>query len=408
MRCGLLGEKLGHSYSPLIHSMLGNYKYELFEKQPKELENFLKYGEFSGINVTIPYKKAVISYLDDLSPVARRLGAVNTIVRRPDGTLIGHNTDYFGFRSMVEESGLRPAGKKVLVLGTGGASATVQAVMAELGAIVVVISRSGEDNYDNLLRHTDAAILVNATPVGMYPNNGDSPVNLDQFPQLDGVLDLIYNPTRTRLLLDAEQRGLIARNGLWMLVAQAKESAEWFTGTPIDDEIIEKIHRKIRFSTENIILIGMPGCGKSAIGRALSQQLPHRFVDADAEIIATASKSIPEIFAEGGEPAFREIESDVLKTLGKCSGHIIATGGGCVTRSENYEPLHQNGTIFWLQRPIDDLPTEGRPLSQSGSLQEMYTKRSPLYAHFSDYAVQNDGSLSDTVHKILNILEKEL
>ena len=172
MRCGLLGEKLGHSYSPLIHSMLGNYKYELFEKQPKELENFLKYGEFSGINVTIPYKKAVISYLDDLSPVARRLGAVNTIVRRPDGTLIGHNTDYFGFRSMVEESGLRPAGKKVLVLGTGGASATVQAVMAELGAIVVVISRSGEDNYDNLLRHTDAAILVNTTPVGCIRTTG--------------------------------------------------------------------------------------------------------------------------------------------------------------------------------------------------------------------------------------------
>lgn len=406
MRCGLLGGKLGHSYSPQIHSMLGNYDYELFEKQPEELEKFLKYGQFSGINVTIPYKKAVIPYLDDLSPVARKLGAVNTIVRRPDGKLIGHNTDYFGFRSMVNESGLRPAGKKALVLGTGGASATVQAVLDELGAAVVVISRSGEDNYSNLHRHSDAAIIVNATPVGMYPNNGQSPVDLELFPQLEGVLDIIYNPARTMLLLDAEQRGLVTQNGLWMLVAQAKESAEWFTDAHIDDRIIEKIHRKIRFSMENIILIGMPGCGKSSIGQALSQRLPHRFVDADAQIAAQAGKAIPGIFAEGGEAAFRKIESEVLTRLGRGSGQIIATGGGCITRSANYAPLHQNGTIFWIQRPIDALPTEGRPLSQAGSLQEMYTIRSPLYARFADYSIQNDGSVSDAVDKILNILEK--
>ena len=406
MRCGLLGEKLGHSYSPQIHSMLGTYDYALFEKQPEELEDFLKNGDFSGINVTIPYKKAVLPYLDDLSPIARQLGAVNTIVRRPDGSLIGHNTDYFGFRSMVTKSGLAPTGKKVLILGTGGASATAQAVMTELGATVVVISRAGKDNYDNLHLHADAAIIVNATPVGMYPNNGASPVNLDDFPQLEGVLDVIYNPARTQLILDAEQRGKVTENGLWMLVAQAKESAEWFTGTAINDEIIENIHKKIRFLMENIILIGMPGCGKSSIGRALSQRLPHRFVDADAEIETTAGRPIPQIFAEGGEPTFRDIESTVLAKLGKASGQVIATGGGCVTQSRNYTPLHQNGAIIWIQRPIETLPTEGRPLSQAGSLLEMYEKRSPLYAQFADFTVQNNGSISDAAEEILNILEK--
>ena len=406
MRCGLLGEKLGHSYSPQIHSMLGDYGYQLFEIQPNELEEFLKYGGFYGINVTIPYKKAVIPYLDDLSPVARELGAVNTIVRRPDGTLVGHNTDYFGFQSMVQESGLIPGGKKVLVLGTGGASATVQAVLSKMGANVVVISRNGVDNYANLHLHSDCAIIVNATPVGMYPKNGESPVDLSIFPHLEGVLDLIYNPARTQLLLDAEKCGLTAMNGLWMLVAQAKESAEWFTGQSISDEIISQIHRKIRLAMENIVLIGMPGCGKTTIGQVLAERTRHRFVDADEEIVRDAGKPIPEIFAEGGETVFRQIESQVLARLGKGSGQIIATGGGCVTRPENYAPLHQNGRIFWIQRPIDALPTEGRPLSKAGSLQEMYALRQPLYARFADHIIQNSGSIQDGVDQILNILEK--
>ena len=228
MRCGLLGKKLGHSYSPQIHKYLGNYSYDLFEKSPEELERFLSEGDFTGINVTIPYKKDVLPYCHELSDRAKKLGAVNTLVRRKDGTLIGHNTDYFGFQSMVKRSGLDVYSKKVLVLGSGGASATVVAVLREMKADVIVISRSGENNYANIANHRDASIIVNTTPVGMYPYVGISPVDLGVFPNLEGVLDIIYNPAKTQLLLDAEARGLIVENGLWMLVAQAKESAEWF------------------------------------------------------------------------------------------------------------------------------------------------------------------------------------
>ena len=230
MHCGLLGKKLGHSYSPQIHSYLGDYPYTLYEKTPEELETFLRTGDFTGLNVTMPYKKDVIPYLDKLTDRAASLGAVNTIVRQKDGTLIGHNTDYFGFHSMLKRSGLEVTGKKVLVLGSGGASATAQYVLKQEGAEVVVISRNGENNYHNLERHSDASVIVNATPVGMYPDVGVSPVSLELFPYLEGVLDIVYNPARTQILLDAEKRGLIAENGLWMLVAQAKESAEWFTG----------------------------------------------------------------------------------------------------------------------------------------------------------------------------------
>ena len=237
MKCGLLGRKLGHSYSPQIHARLADYSYTLFEKEPEELEDFLKNGDFTGINVTVPYKKDVIPFLDELTPRAKKLGAVNTIVRR-EGKLIGHNTDYFGFQTMVRASGLDPAGKKVLVLGSGGASNTACAVLEELGAHVRVISRNGPDNYDNLHLHRDAAILVNTTPVGMYPKVGVSPVDLDAFPALEGVLDVVYNPARTQILLDAEKRGIVAMNGLLMLVAQAKEAAEWFSCAPISDDTI--------------------------------------------------------------------------------------------------------------------------------------------------------------------------
>ncbi len=389
MRCGLLGRTLGHSYSPQIHGALADYNYDLFEKEPEELENFLKSGDFHGLNVTIPYKKAVIAYCDDLSPTARKLGAVNTIVRRSDGGLIGHNTDYFGFRSMLVRSKLEVTGKKALVLGSGGASATAVAVLQEVGAEVVVISRNGENNYENLHLHTDAAIIVNATPVGMYPKCGVSPVSLDLFPALEGVLDLIYNPAKTKILLDAEERGLVAVNGLWMLVAQAKESSEWFSGKAIPDTAIAKTYAKLRSQMENIILIGMPGCGKSTAGQLVAQKLGREFVDADAEITKLAGKSIPYIFAEQGESGFRALETQVLSELGKRSGLVIATGGGCVTRQENYRHLHQNGVLFWLQRDISALPTDGRPLSASGKLEEMYRIRKPMYQTFSDHVIQN-------------------
>ena len=404
MKCGLLGRKLGHSYSPQIHAQLADYPYELFEKEPEELENFLKNGDFSGINVTVPYKKDVIPYLDEMTPRAKKLGAVNTIVRR-DGKLIGHNTDYFGFLTMVRSSGLDVKGKKVLVLGSGGASNTAVAVLEELGARVIVISRSGENSYENLHLHADAALIVNTTPVGMYPNTGASPLNLDFFPKLEGVLDVVYNPARTQILLDAEKRGLVAINGLLMLVAQAKEAAEWFSGTAFSDEKIPEIHSTLRRQMENIILIGMPGCGKSTIGKKLAEELGKEFIDADQALEAHFGRPITDIIPQDGEAAFRAMETEILQILGKKSGLIIATGGGCVTQERNYPLLHQNGTIFWLKRDLQKLPIQGRPLSQKNKLSELYEVRKPLYQAFADITIDNDGNAEQTIQQILEALK---
>ena len=406
MQCGLLGRKLGHSYSPQIHGQLASYDYSLFEKEPEELEGFLKNGNFVGLNVTIPYKKDVISFLDQLSPVARRLGAVNTIVRRGDGSLVGHNTDYFGFRYLVQQSGLDVRGKKVLVLGSGGASNTAVAALQELGARVVIISRSGENNYGNLHLHADASVIVNTTPVGMYPNTGVSPIDLGCFPQLEGVLDVVYNPARTQILLDAENRGLVAMNGLWMLVAQAKESAEWFSGETIPDSRIVQIHAALRAQMENIILVGMPGCGKTTIGRLLARETGKQFVDADEALEARVGRKITDIIPTDGEAAFRCLETETLAELGKQSGFVIATGGGCVTQERNYPLLHQNGTILWLTRALDKLPTEGRPLSQTGKLQQMLATRQPMYRRFADAVIENDGTVEETLAQIRAALEK--
>lgn len=403
MRCGLLGRKLGHSYSPQIHAKLASYDYALVEKEPEELEDFLKNGDFSGLNVTVPYKKDVIPYLDELSPRAAGLGAVNTIVRR-DGKLIGHNTDYFGFETMVRSTGLNVENKKALVLGSGGASNTAKAVLDAMGAQTIVISRSGENNYRNLHRHADTALIVNATPVGMYPNVDASPIDLRSFPQLEGVLDVIYNPARTQLLLEAEKRNLVTCNGLLMLVAQAKESAEWFAGQPISGDVIPTIHASLRRQMENIILIGMPGSGKSTVGIALAAQLGKTFVDADAAVVQKAGCSIPEIFARDGEDGFRALETQVLAELGKQSGLVIATGGGCVTQPRNFALLHRNGTIFCLNRDISKLPTQGRPLSQTTDLTKMYQIRKPLYDAFADFQIDNNGPCANTVAAILEVL----
>ena len=405
MKCGLLGRKLGHSYSPQIHAMLGSYSYALFEKEPEEIEAFLKCGDWAGINVTVPYKKSVIPYLDELTPTAEKLGAVNVIVRR-NGRLIGHNTDFFGFQTILNASKLDISGKKALVLGSGGASNTVCAVLNDAGAEVVIISRSGENNYTNLHLHKDAALIVNTTPVGMYPNTGIAPVDLEQFPNLQGVLDVVYNPARTKLLLDAEKNtNLVCANGLLMLVAQAKEAAEWFTGTSISDDVIEPILHTLENQMQNIILIGMPGCGKTTIGKLLAESTGKAFVDSDEQIVALAGKSIPEIFADDGEAVFRDWETTALAQLSKQSGLVIATGGGCVTRECNYGLLHQNGRIFWLQRDLNLLPVDGRPLSQANKLEVLYKIRKPMYEAFADHTVSNRNDPDSTVRQILRILE---
>lgn len=408
MKSGLLGRKLGHSYSPQIHEYLGSYSYDLFEKEPEEIEDFIRNGDFDGINVTIPYKKDVIPFLDELSPAAVKMGSVNTIVRRADGSLFGHNTDYFGFTSMVNRSGISVEGKKILVLGSGGTSNTAVKALDDLGARVVIISRTGENNYGNLLLHRDASVIVNTTPVGMYPKTGVSPIELKEFPKLEGVLDVIYNPARTKLLLDAEELGLPQENGLWMLVAQAKEAAEYFGGKSLDHNLIETVYRKMSARMQNIVLIGMPGCGKSTVASLLAKQLNREMVDADAEIVKRAGKTIPDIFAEDGEEIFRQLETQVLEDLGKQSGLIIATGGGCVTKQRNYRLLHQNSSIFWLERDLRQLPTDGRPLSQAGNLRDMYEVRKPLYEAFADHRVDNNGTPLDAARNVIRILEGNL
>lgn len=394
LRCGLLGRTLGHSYSPQIHRELSSYDYRLYEKEPEELEAFLRSGAFDGLNVTIPYKKAVMPLLDEISPEAAEIGSVNTIVRK-DGKLLGFNTDAFGFSWMVQNSGVSVAGKKTLVFGSGGASLTAQHVLKSLGAReILVVSRSGGIRYENLGQHLDASILVNATPLGMYPKNGESPCDLSRFSKLNGVFDVVYNPARTALLLQAEQLNIPHAGGLSMLVAQAKRACELFTGQALSDAEIPRIEKKLTVQMQNIVLIGMPGCGKSTVGRALAKKLSRPFFDADAELEARAGCSIPEIFRTQGEGAFRTLETEVLCELGKKSGAVIATGGGCVTREENYPALHQNSVIVCLSRPLELLPTKGRPLSQANSLEALHAARAPLYARFADFTISNTASPS--------------
>ena len=402
-RYGLLGEKLGHSYSPQIHAQLAPYPYDLYEVAPEQLDEFLRTTELAGMNVTIPYKKAVIPYCKALSPAAARIGSVNTLVRRADGWY-GDNTDYDGFCYMARDFAI--AGKKALVLGNGGVSLTVQQALRDLGAReVVVISRRGPDNYQNLARHADAQIIANATPVGMYPNNGASPLDLAGFPRLEGVLDLIYNPARTALLLQAERRGIACNGGLGMLVAQAKRAAELFTGRAIADREIERITRSLAGQMQNIVLIGMPGCGKTTLGKALADRLGRPFYDADAVLEQRAGRSIPEIFRCDGEAAFRALETQTLAELGKGSGAVIATGGGCVTRPENAPLLRQNGRVVWVKRPLDRLPVGGRPISQRMSAAAIYAQRRDRYAAFAAYTVENDGPLAETLAKLLEVLQ---
>lgn len=400
-KCGLLGEHLSHSFSPQIHKELADYEYKLYEMAEYEVGPFLKNCPLDAMNVTIPYKKTVMPFLDFISDEAKKIGSVNTIVKK-DGKLFGYNTDYFGFLHMVKASGIEIKNKKVLVLGTGGASLTVNAVVKDLEAKEIIsVSRSGEVNYENISLHSDADVIVNTTPVGMFPKNGVSPVDLSIFPSLSGVLDLIYNPARTTLLCQAEKLNIPHINGLIMLVAQAKKACEYFLDTVIDNSQTEIITQKIAKNSENIVLIGMPSCGKSTAGKVLAEKLGREFVDTDSVIEEMAQMPIPEIFSKYGEEHFRQIEHEAVVQTAKRSGLIIATGGGVVTRKENYLPLHENSKIIFIERDINELSTDGRPLSQKGKLEQMYETRLPMYLSFCDEKTECNSDVNVTVKNIL-------
>lgn len=394
MKYGLIGAKLGHSYSPEIHARLGDYEYRLYERTEREFIELMASRAFRGLNVTIPYKVVAYDHCDALSDTAREVGCVNTLVVRPDGALYGHNTDIGGFMAMARRAGVEIAGKKCAILGSGGASLTAQAACRRFGAAqIVVVSRRGPVDYPALYRdHADAQVLINTTPVGMYPNNGQSPADISRLPRLTGVLDVIYNPDKTALILDAEARGIPCAGGLYMLVAQAREAAELFTGHAIPDARTDEIYGALRAEALNLILVGMPGSGKSSIGRALAEQMGREFVDCDTEIVKRARQTIPEIFATRGERAFRDMESQVIAQVCREKGRVIATGGGAILRRENVRAMRQNGAVILVERRLDELPMDGRPLSSSQqALYDMWRVREPLYRAAADAAIDNNA-----------------
>ena len=404
MKYGLIGEKLGHSYSCQVHRALGNPDYVLKEIAPDALGDFLRARDFAGLNVTIPYKQAVIPYVDALTDTAREVGAVNTLYFDASGALWGDNTDVYGFCTMLE--GIDVRGKKALVLGSGGTSHTACYALRALGAgDCIVVSRRGAVNYENVYSlHADAEGIVNATPVGMFPNNGARPIDIRRFPRLCAVADVIYNPARTALLQDADALGIPRAGGLSMLVAQAARSVERFSGRALGEEAWRGALRQVAASLRGVALVGMPGCGKSTIAQAVAQELGRACVDLDAEIEREAGKSIPEIFAQDGEEAFRAAETRAARQFSR-ENAVLATGGGCVLRAENAQALRANSLVVWLKRAIDQLPREGRPLSV-GNLYEMEQKRAPYYLAASDVQIENQGSVEEVAAAVVAALRE--
>ncbi len=404
MRFGLIGYPLGHSFSVPIHEYLGDYEYRLYPLKSDQLDAFMRENTLDGFNVTIPYKTAVMPYCSALSKRAEKIGSVNTVIRRPDGTYFGDNTDYFGFHALLGADAECLRGQKALILGSGGTEKAVRTVLTDSGIKTVTVSRTGENNYENLFRHTDAKLIVNTTPVGMYPQTGVCPIDLKPFTACALVLDMIYNPSETRLLFDARMIGIPARNGLLMLVAQAKAASEQFTGQTLPDSKIKEVTNILMRQTKNVVLIGMPGCGKSSVGRTLATLTDRPFIDTDELVREKACMSIPEIFQRKGEKAFRDIETAVLKKIGKQSGAVIAAGGGVVTVPENRYWLAQNGTVVLLNYDLDKLDTSGRPLSFQKSPHQLYAEREALYKEWSDYTFYN-ADISETAVNIKNALK---
>jgi len=407
MKYGLIAEHLGHSFSKEIHARLADYDYELCEIPREGLDTFMTSRDFSAINVTIPYKEEVIPYLDFIDEKAKAIGAVNTIVNR-DGRLYGYNTDFFGMSALISYIGLEISGKKVLIAGTGGTSKTAVAVSEALGASAVYrMSRSGREGaltYEEAYAsHPDAEILINTTPSGMFPRCEDIPLDISKFPRLCGVVDAIYNPLRSNLILEARERGIVAEGGLYMLVAQAVAAVEIFLDKKFDGDVTEKVYLDILREKENIVLIGMPGCGKSTIGRRLAADMGRNFYDLDEEIVRESGRSIPEIFANGGEKVFRNIESEVLmKNLADLGGAVIATGGGAILRDENVKRLRRNGRLYFLNRPLSQLlPTPDRPLASSAeAIEARYRERLPKYLAAADVELVTDGIAEHAVSDI--------
>ena len=412
MEYGLIGEHLSHSFSKNIHEKLAPYTYELHELRPDELDSFMRAKEFKGINVTIPYKQAVIPYLDEISGQACSIGAVNTIVNR-NGKLCGFNTDYFGMKSMIERPGIDPAGKKVLILGTGGTSKTAYAVVTDMGASEVLkVSRTGKEGWptyeEAYEKHTDAEIIINTTPCGMYPDIDDCPVDLSRFRNLCGVIDAIYNPLRTVLILEAQKRGIPAEGGLYMLVVQAVYAAELFADRKITGEKCNQVFTEILNAKRNIVLSGMSLAGKTTLGTLLSERLGRKLEDTDQMIIRREQRSITEIFATDGEQYFRDRETEMTRILAPQTGLVIATGGGAVLRPENVDALKKNGCIIFLDRPFDQiLPADDRPLANTKEkVAALLKKRYPIYKAVCDDSITNDLTPEEGIARILAALQK--
>ena len=410
MEYGLLGRRLGHSFSCEIHRRIGEYPYVLCEVEPEGVADFMARQDFHAINVTIPYKETVIPYLAELDPASAEIGAVNTVVRH-GGRLVGYNTDFDGMRALMMRLSVPVQGKKTLVLGTGGTSLTAVAVLRALGADPILrVGRSGKDGSltyaEAIASHADAQVLINTTPVGMYPNSEGMPIDLASFPQLQLVVDAVYNPLRTDLVLSARERGIPASGGLYMLVAQAISAAMHFGVLEERSAVLaDRIYRELCQEKENIVLVGMPGSGKTTVGRALAARTGRPLIDLDEEILREAGKSIPEIFAECGEVGFRDIETAVLKkTASEHTGAVISTGGGAILREENRRALHRTGRVFFLDRPLETiLPTESRPLSSDReALAARYRERYPIYMKVADCRIPvAEGDVDGAVAAIL-------
>ncbi len=400
MKYGLIGEKLGHSFSKLVHSKIADYDYDLFEISKNDIVSFMKQRDFCGINVTIPYKETVIPYLDEISDEAKSIGAVNTVVNK-NGKLFGFNTDFFGLKSLIERNDIEICGKTVLILGSGGTSKTANAVCKSLGAgAVYTVSRQGGED---LITYSDAEkinaeVIINTTPCGMYPNIFNKPINIDLFPNLQAVVDVIYNPLKTQLVIDAHKKGIKAVGGLYMLYAQAAKAAEIFLENPITSDVFSEIFKE----KQNLVLIGMPSCGKSTFGKLLADEFGRKFVDTDEEIIKKAGITIPEIFEKYGEEYFRNFESEVIKELSQNQSLVIATGGGAILRRENIDLLKQNGKIIFIDRPLELLiTTDDRPLSSNRELlEERYFERYATYCLSCDVRINADSDINTTFEKI--------